>query len=81
MKKGQGISINMVIIAAMALIVLIIAIILVVRGGKNLNQGTAGCTAQGGVCRDGPNTDEVNIGTYDCTPPQQCYRYNFAGQT
>ena len=53
MKKGQGISINVIIIAAIALLVLVILAVLVLRGGSKLNDGTESCMANyGGTCKD-----------------------------
>ena len=48
--KGQGISINVVIIAAIALLILVILSVLVFRTGMNVNQGTS-CQALGGRCQ------------------------------
>jgi len=86
MSKGQGISINMVIIAAIALIVLVIAIILVTKGGRNVDQntGTKSCLAQGGVCKTECVAGEQNIitpanGIVCPTATPQCCRYNFEG--
>jgi hypothetical protein len=65
-RRGQGISINMVIIAAIALLVLIVAVILVSKSGRNIdeNAGTQSCSAQGGICRA--------VG--DCQSPQEIAR-------
>jgi len=71
----------MVILAAIALIVLVIAVILVMKGGKTLDQSTGSCTTQGGACKnfaDATSSDK-NIGQYDCPATQSCYRYNFGG--
>ena len=51
MKKGQGLSMNVIIIAAIALLVLVIISVLVLRAGGNVNQST-GCTGIGGICVD-----------------------------
>jgi hypothetical protein len=51
-KKGVELSMNLIIIAAIALLVLIIISILVLKGGSNVNQGT-GCEAKGGSCSTG----------------------------
>jgi hypothetical protein len=48
--KGQGISINVIVIAAIALLVLVILSTLVIRSGGVLNRGTQ-CEGSGGVCR------------------------------
>ena len=49
MSKGQGISINVIIIAAIALIILVILATLVIRAGGGLNSGTQ-CEPTGGTC-------------------------------
>ena len=49
-KKGVELSMNLIIVAAIALLVLVIIAILVLRGGSNIAEGT-GCTAKaGGQC-------------------------------
>jgi hypothetical protein len=49
-KKGVELSMNLIIVAAIALLVLVIIAILVLRGGTNIAEGTA-CTAKpGGQC-------------------------------
>lgn len=50
-KKGVSISINMVIIAVIALLVLAIVIFLLSGGVSNFKSGTA-CAVKGGVCVD-----------------------------
>lgn len=48
-KKAQGLSINVIILAAIALLVLIILAVLLLRAGNTTNEGT-GCTGAGGQC-------------------------------
>ena len=48
-KKGQGLSMNVIIIAAISLIVLVIISVLVLRAGGNVNQNT-GCEGVNGRC-------------------------------
>ncbi len=49
-KKAQGISMNVIIIAAIALLVLVILSVLVLRSGGELSKGS-GCEGVGGVCK------------------------------
>lgn len=42
-RKGQGISINVIVIAAIALIILVILSTLVIRTGGTINKGTNVC--------------------------------------
>lgn len=52
-KKGQGISINVIVIAAIALLILVILSTLVIRSSRKINEGTQDCLAiQGNVCMD-----------------------------
>lgn len=52
-KKAQGISMNVIIIAAIALLVLVIlSVIFIGRMGK-FGERTAACEQQGGTCYDG----------------------------
>ena len=48
-KKGQGLSMNVIIIAAIALLVLVILAVLILRAGSGVTQGT-GCSGVGGTC-------------------------------
>ncbi|MBW2990152.1 hypothetical protein KY348_00435 [Candidatus Woesearchaeota archaeon] len=48
-KKAQGLSMNVIIIAAIALLVLIILAVLILRAGKGVTEGT-GCRGVGGIC-------------------------------
>lgn len=48
-KKAQGLSMNVIIIAAIALLVLVILSVLLLRTGVLLNTGT-GCDGVGGKC-------------------------------
>ena len=58
MKKAQGLSMNVIIIAAISLLVLVIISVLVLRAGGNVNRGT-GCVGVGGQCLpEGPSCQE-----------------------
>jgi len=48
-KKAQGISVNVIIIAAIALLVLVILAVLILRSGGQVSDGT-GCIGGGGTC-------------------------------
>ncbi|MFH1506296.1 MAG: hypothetical protein ABIE94_04915 [archaeon] len=50
LKRGQGISVNVIIIAAIALLVLIILAVLILRSGGQVSDGT-GCRGIGGDCK------------------------------
>jgi hypothetical protein len=71
-RRGQGISVNVIIIAAVALIVLVILSVLVFRSGRVVGEQTGqdSCLARAGVCR------EYGAGDPNRLDPQQpgCYR-------
>jgi hypothetical protein len=48
-KKAQGLSMNVIIIAAISLLVLIVLIVLVLRASNNMGSGTS-CQGVGGQC-------------------------------
>ena len=50
-KKAQGLSMNVIIIAAIALLVLVILAVLILRAGRGVTEGT-GCEGVGGTCAD-----------------------------
>jgi hypothetical protein len=73
-KKGQGISINVIVIAAIALLVLVILAILVLTAGKNVNEGKDKCIVLGGTCKaynECGAGQEIADAT-DCVSPQVC---------
>jgi len=49
-KKGQGISINTIVIAAIALLVLVILALLISNSATNVSDGTS-CIENAGVCK------------------------------
>ncbi len=50
-KKAQGLSMNVIIIAAIALLVLVILAVLILRAGRGVVEGTE-CEGVGGTCAD-----------------------------
>ncbi len=50
-KKGVSISINTIVITAIALLVLIILAVLVARSAGQAGDGTS-CVAKGGICKE-----------------------------
>ncbi len=49
-KKAQGMTINVVIIAALALIVLVVLILIFTGYIGTANKNINGCTSRGGIC-------------------------------
>lgn len=50
MRKGQGISINVIVIAALALIILVILSTIVIQKIGGFNRNSSLCTSAGGTC-------------------------------
>ncbi len=53
-KKGQGISINVIIVAAVALLVLVVLSVIFLGRFGVFSQKTVSCEGQGGSCVVGP---------------------------
>lgn len=51
-KKAQGISINVIIIAAIALLVLVILAVLLLRSGSDIDKQLKSCIVKGGKCQE-----------------------------
>lgn len=86
MRRGQSIGINVVIVAAIALLVLIVIALIVTSGARDLGQGTKSCVAQGGKCfKAGEMIPDGYTELYDAScgefEPGQitetCYKYDF----
>ncbi len=70
MKKAQGLPLNTIIIAAIAIVVLIV-LLLVFSGKFNaFDKGTEDCSFQGGIERSSCNLGEISVpmgdGKYCC---------------
>ena len=78
-------GINVVIVAAIALLVLIIIALVTTQGGRKLNEGANGCNANGGRCAAFPSElpgdefDWVERRDLSCgeTSEDTCYVYQF----
>src|SRR3989344_5773876 len=51
-KKSQGLSINTIVIAALALAVLVVLIIIFTRGIGKTSENLGSCVTKGGMCAD-----------------------------
>lgn len=76
-KKAQGLSMNVIIIAAIALLVLVILAVLLLRAGGSIDTGTS-CEGLGGICAD-DNCADVGVGYFKhpsgvCSGEQICCR-------
>ena len=70
-KKAQSISLNTIVIAAIALIVLVVIIAIFSGRVQIFNQGARDCTAQGGECKAACEGTEVSLPSTDCEDIQQ----------
>ena len=79
-KRGQGISMNVIIIAAIALLVLVVLSVVFMGRMGTFSSGTAECNNQGGKCSDvacgTPGSDVATLSTpFDgakCPSGQTC---------
>ena len=66
-KKGQGLSLNMIIVAAIALIVLVIIVMIFTGRIGIFRQGVEDCTGKGGTCSSEPCAQgTTNLPGTDC---------------
>lgn len=79
MKKGD-LSINIIVVAAIALLVLVILSILIFGAGRDLDRGTS-CTGVGGQCSTDPTCLDISYdfegnyrpdSNFDCPETQYC---------
>ncbi len=69
-KKGQGLSLNTIIIAIMVIIVLVIIILITTGQLQKFTEGVnsnSGCVASGGYCADSCNGNELKVANDECT--------------
>jgi len=80
-KKAQGISLNVIIIAAIALLVLVILSVVFIGRTKNFTQGVADCRANGGEVKQEAQCDagsgytilpQINADNPDTTEKEVC---------
>jgi hypothetical protein len=70
-KKGVELSMNVIIIAAIGLLVLVILAVLVINSGNKAQTGLQSCTAKGGVCKASCDNGVID-GVTPCTDGNQC---------
>lgn len=72
-KKGAELSMNVIIIAAIGVLVLVILAVLVINAGAKAKTGTESCNVKGGVCKtDCGTAGPLEGGTYNCAEGQYC---------
>jgi len=62
-KKGVELSMNLIIIAAIGLLVLVILAVLVIGAANKTNNGMGTCNVQAGMCQPASCTGDSYIGT------------------
>lgn len=72
-KKAQGMSMNVIIIAAIALLVLVVLSVIFIGRMGQFGQQTGACDKQGGTCYDGSSCPAATA-KYDlkCAEGQTC---------
>ena len=73
-KKAQGISMNVIIIAAIALLVLVILSVIFIGRMGSFGEQTGACDQQGGTCYDGTSCPQgtAKHGSLQCSEGQVC---------
>ncbi|MGV8086316.1 MAG: hypothetical protein ACP5N1_01670 [Candidatus Woesearchaeota archaeon] len=66
MKKGVELSMNVIIIAAIGLLVLVILAVLVIQAGTKTVEGTKNCNSAGGICSTGCDSESILADTSGC---------------
>jgi len=69
-KQGVELSMNVIIIAAIGLLVLVILAVLVINSGGRFQGGTQSCSVKGGVCSATCSNGELSGGT--CEGSNRC---------
>ncbi len=73
-KKGVELSMNVIIIAAIGLLVLVILAVLVINASGKAQSGTQACTVKGGLCQSGStcSTGTQSVSGGICSAGQTC---------
>lgn len=75
MSKGQSLSMNTVIVAALALLVLIVLALIFMGKIRIFGTESRRCANQGGMCEPTCDPNEKEVSGTECsdyTPPQSC---------
>ena len=66
-KKGVELSMNIIIIAAIGLLILVILAVLVINSAGKVPAAQQSCNVQGGICQlDSCSSSGANLGQLDC---------------
>lgn len=77
MKKGQGLSITTIVVAAIALLVLVVLVAVFAGNATKVNTAVNSCATAGGECLDAPRDGYTRLFTASCpneaTTTAKCY--------
>jgi hypothetical protein len=84
-RSAQGLSLNVVVIAAIALLVLVVLGVVFLQGTSEVPTKLKGCVASGGVCTAGDTCSggfsrSTNADHTDCAETSICCLSNLAAQ-
>jgi hypothetical protein len=81
MKKGQGMSLNVVVIATLVVLILIVLSVLFIRGTGDFSRDTQSCIVLGGICvEDSRCTSQGDIANLINLDPEKKYTFNPKGK-
>lgn len=79
MKKAQGMSLNVIVVAALVVLVLIVLSIIFIRSSGKFSGNVASCEVQGGKCAAA--CEDVAYGTEDYTVERNDLSCSQEGET
>jgi hypothetical protein len=71
-RKAQGLPMNLIVIAAIALAVMVVLIVLFWGKARSFGTSTASCTEKRGECMEISRCDGSIVGQMDCPDDQIC---------
>jgi hypothetical protein len=71
-KKGVELSMNLIIIAAIGLLILVILAVLVINSVSKTNNSMQSCNVVGGICQTGSCTSGDTISNGACASGKTC---------
>lgn len=76
MKKAQSISINTIIVAAIAMIVMVLVVMIFTTNITKFNRGTDSCLSNRGTCISSDDVEEKCSGENNVVMDYACYKVN-----
>ena len=71
-RKAQGLPMNLIVIAAIALVVMVVLVFIFWGRARSFGTSTASCTEKRGDCKEISMCDGSIIGQMDCPEGQIC---------